>query len=132
MYSFFVEGTPRGKARPRFSRGHTYTPKTTTDYEKLVASQYHGKTYTDALRLDITAYFAIPKSYTKKQIKAIREGVRPLKKPDIDNIAKIIMDALNGIAYEDDKQVVDLRLKKEYCKEGQPEGVSVAIMGVEK
>ena len=43
------------------------------------------------------------------------EGVRrPTKKPDIDNVEKIILDALNGIAYDDDKQVVEEASSKLY------------------
>lgn len=120
MYSFFVDGKPQGKARPRFSRGRAYTPKTTADYEKHIAECYNGDKFSDALFVDIKAYFGVPKSYTKKQIKAIENGGYPLKKPDADNICKVVLDALNGVAYEDDKQVVDCRIVKQYSfvKEG--------------
>jgi Holliday junction resolvase RusA-like endonuclease len=51
----------------------------------------------------------------------------PMKKPDCDNIVKIILDALNGVAYTDDKQVVDVRCRKCYAKPGEPGRVVVTI-----
>lgn len=66
----------------------------------------------------MTAYYKIPKGYTKKRIQAIREGKEyPMKKPDVDNIAKIILDSLNKIAYDDDVQVTDLIVRKRWTEE---------------
>ena len=129
MFSFFVEGKPQGKARPRFSRGHTYTPKTTVEYEKKIASAYNGDMLCGALWLDVTAFFGVPKSYTKKQKEAIKNGDLPQKKPDADNIAKVVLDALNGVAYEDDKQVVRVTISKVYSFE--EEGLEIEIGVVE-
>lgn len=68
--------------------------------------------------MEITAFFDIPKSFSKKRIEEALEGcISPLKKPDADNIAKIICDALNGVAYKDDTQVVELRVRKIYAAE---------------
>ena len=65
---------------------------------------------------DITAYYSIPRSATKKR-RALMEAneVRPTKKPDADNVSKIILDALNGLAYHDDSQVVELTVKKKFA-----------------
>lgn len=127
---FFVDGKPQGKARPRFSRGHTYTPKTTVEYEHKIAGAYTGGIYPcEPLRVDITAFFGVPKSYTKKQREAIKNGDFPNKKPDADNIAKVVLDALNGVAYEDDKQVVELRVSKAYSFE--KEGLEITIGVIE-
>lgn len=128
MITFFVDGAPKGKGRPRFSRGRAYTPKDTVEYEKRIAQSYDGDMHTSPIFVDIRAFFSIPKSYTKKQKKAIKNGdLTPTKKPDCDNIGKVVLDALNGIAYEDDKQVIDLRVTKKYSTDR--EGLEITIGG---
>jgi Holliday junction resolvase RusA-like endonuclease len=117
MIEFTVYGEPKGKSRPRFGNGHTYTPKTTTEYEKTVLAAYMDKYHTLMLKseicVQIRAYMGIPKSTPKKR-RAEMLGKGVLKKPDVDNIAKIILDALNGVAYEDDKQITRLDIEKRY------------------
>ena len=126
MITFFVDGAPKGKGRPRFSRGRAYTPRETVEYEKHIASSYNGDMLSEPLFVDIAAYFSIPKSYTNKQKKAIKNGdLTPTKKPDTDNIAKVVLDALNGVAYVDDKQVIDLRVVKKYSEDR--EGLEITI-----
>lgn len=128
MITFFVDGAPKGKGRPRFSRGRAYTPRETVEYEKHIASHYDGDMLSEPLFVDITAYFSIPKSYTKNQKKAIKNGdLTPTKKPDCDNIAKVVLDALNGVAYEDDRQVIDLTVAKKYSIDR--EGLEITIGG---
>lgn len=114
---------PVGKARPRF-RGAgfkviTYTPPATKKYEKEVARIYKqsaGVLYAEIpLRVRILAKFPIPESWSKKnKEKALKCEIKPNKKPDLDNIAKIILDGLNGVAYTDDKQVTSLEIEKVY------------------
>jgi len=71
----------------------------------------------------------IPQSYSKKRTEACLSGLeRPAKKPDIDNVAKAFLDAMNGTVYLDDTQVVELNIKKVYSAAA---GVDVAIMEVE-
>ena len=124
---FFVDGAPQGKGRPRFTGKRAYTPKRTAEYEKRIRESYKGECLAGALFVDITAFFAIPKSYTKAKKNAIENGnLAPTKKPDADNIGKVVLDALNGIAYEDDKQIVDLRVRKKYAV-GVREGLRVCI-----
>lgn len=122
-YEFSIPGKPCGKQRPRFTRyGHTYTPGQTVNYENLVKlcfQQAHPDTEPIAkgveLCADIRAYYPIPSSVSKKRREQMIGGTfRPVVKPDTDNIAKIILDALNGIAYHDDAQIVVLRLEKFY------------------
>ena len=123
---FVVEGQPQGKARPRFSRrsGTVYTPQKTMDYEKTIRASFlkaNGeKIPADCyVRIDIMAYFKIPKSYTKGKRMACQYNInKPTVKPDIDNITKVVLDALNGVAYEDDKQVVNCRCEKRYSRSG--------------
>lgn len=116
-----VTGKIRGKARPRVCRGHAFTPKDTVQYEKLVRECYKeqdGRYLEGSVRALIIAYYKIPKSYSKKRVQAIREGLeKPSKKPDGDNIAKIIFDSLNGIAYKDDVYIADFRVIKEYTED---------------
>ena len=116
--TFFVPGTPRGKGRPRFSRksGRAYTPAETAAYESTVAYAGHAAMGTQTLLggpvgVKMTAVFQIPASWS---LKRKREALHHTSKPDADNIAKIILDALNGIAFEDDSSISSLRVEKGY------------------
>lgn len=121
---FTVTGNPKGKDRPRFTtfRGiaRTYSTKATTEYERDVKAAYlhsysNKEMLQGAIQAEIDAFFIIPKSTPKKNIREmLLKGAT--KKPDCDNIAKIILDALNGIAYNDDKQVVSLIVRKHYTQ----------------
>lgn len=133
---FMIAGTPVGKERPRFYNGHAVTPKKTQAYEALVAkmftAQANGRKWMNGepLEIFIRAYYPIPKSYTKKRVAAIRSYRElPTKKPDWDNIGKIICDALNGVAYKDDTQIVSATVDKFYAEE-MPY-VFVSIMPIE-
>lgn len=118
-----VTGKIRGKARPRICRGHAFTPKDTVQYEKLVRECYKeqdGRYLEGSVRALIIAYYKIPKSYSKKRVQAIKDGLeKPTKKPDADNIGKIILDSLNGIAYKDDSQIIELMVVKRYTEEAE-------------
>ena len=127
-FNFEIVGEPQGKGRPRFStRGgfvKTYTPEKTASYENFVKvcylNKYKGQKLDGEIIAEIIAYFSIPKSFSKKKrLEAIEGKIRPTKKPDTDNIAKTILDSLNGIAFEDDKQVVALLVKKLYGEEAK-------------
>lgn len=127
-FTFEIVGEPQGKGRPRFStRGgfvKTYTPEKTASYENFVKvcylNKYKGQKLDGEIIAEIIAYFSIPKSFSKKKrVQAIEEKIMPTKKPDTDNIAKTILDSLNGIAFEDDKQVVALLVKKLYGEEAK-------------
>ena len=90
-------------------------------YENLVKRCYQeqcGKVLNGAIRARIEVYYKIPKSYSKKRVQAIRDGLEmPLKKPDSDNIAKIVLDSLNKLAFDDDAQVVELTVIKRWTEE---------------
>lgn len=120
-----IYGEPMGKQRPRVvSRGgftRAYTPEKTVNYETLIRltwqSNAYKSDYTDCepIVATITAYYDIPKAFSRaKREQAIKGQLKPLKKPDLDNVAKIILDALNGYAYKDDTQVSVLVVKKFY------------------
>ena len=121
MIRFEILGQPIAKQRPRVTRsGRAYTPSKTVNYESLVRYTYqsqYGQTepLEGLIEAHITAIFPVPKSYSKKKTTALLAGSRNYdKKPDCDNLAKIVLDALNGIAYNDDSQITSLHIVKEY------------------
>lgn len=124
IVTFLVEGEPQGKARHRTTKtGHTYTPQKTVLYENLIKTCYLSrvgeKVLQGPLKATIEAYYTIPKSKSKKIKEQMRKNmIRPTKKPDSDNVAKAVLDSINGIAYKDDAQVVDLSVSKYYADEG--------------
>ncbi len=115
-FHFIVPGDPQGKGRPRTNRktGKTYTPPETRNYERLIRECYviSGGSMLfpkgSPVRLQVVAYYAMPESLAKWKRRAVEEGAVAYvtKKPDFDNIAKVVADALNGLAYHDDAQVV--------------------------
>lgn len=123
---FTVRGEPKGKGRPRFSTqtGRAFTPKQTVNYEALVHTEYmiqcKGFRFPDDAMLDmrILAYYSIPKSGSKKlKAQKLENKIRPIKKPDMDNVVKMVADALNQVAYKDDTQIVDCQVRKFYSQE---------------
>ena len=123
--SFTVQGQPQGKGRPRMTKsGHVYTPAKTREYEERIrnaAMSEMGRSKIlpwkdkQPLKVIIECFFALPKSATKRQrIDVLEHRAFPLKKPDIDNVAKSILDAMNGYVYGDDSQVTDLVITKRY------------------
>ena len=128
MITFTVLGSPQGKGRPKSSRRGdrtiTYTPEQTVLYENLIKTEYRAQCglhrFADGANLEmvIVAYYAIPKSASKKQ-KALMlaDRVRPTKKPDADNVIKVVADSLNEIAYRDDAQIVRVSMDKLYAEQ---------------
>lgn len=127
--NFIVEGKPRGKARPRvfydnrIRQMRAITPEKTKAYEKLIRWSYTaagGQNWGDrTLEVSIGACFPIPQSFSKAKKKDAENAIlRPSTKPDCDNIIKVVLDALNGVAYDDDKQVVCVSCNKFYGERG--------------
>lgn len=124
---FLIPGEPRGKARPRVNTTthRAYTPEDTKQYERTVQYSYLsaypscGRFHNGPCSVQICAYFAIPKTWPRwKRQRAMSGQLLPEKKPDCDNIAKAVLDALNGIAYKDDSQVTALVVTKRYAEQG--------------
>lgn len=126
--SFTIPGPPQGKARPRVVRAKsgislTYTPDKTVRYEELVRIRYksaaQGFRFPDdaQIGIQITAWYPVPKGKSKK-IKAVMLAgqLLPTKKPDCDNIVKIVCDALNDFAYKDDQQITLAQIRKRYAE----------------
>lgn len=115
-----IPGKPMGKQRRvRTRAGHTYMPEETVNYETFIkmvfVSEYPSfNPFRGPVDIDIMAWFPVPKSVSKKRRIAMLAGeIRPLVKPDWDNIGKIVCDSLNGVAWLDDKQL-DGRVSKRY------------------
>jgi len=134
--TFSVPGKPQGKGRPRSSRdGHMYTPKATREYEKLIAYYYRlqgGEMLEGYIELQILVLYPLPKSMTKaERARAALGELLPAKKPDGDNIEKAVADALNGVAYEDDRQIVAASWLKKYAPDSEHAGLIITISEVE-
>ena len=123
--TFKIDGTPKGKARARTvcknGRTWSYTPKGTQDYENNVKKSFLDEfslsleeIIEKPVKVSIIAFFEPNKSLSNKKKEQLYNQYY-LKKPDADNIAKSICDALNGLAYKDDSQIYDLSVKKFYA-----------------
>lgn len=120
-YIFTVKGQPKGKGRPRFTKnGHVYTPESTRIYEEEIKIRYKEKYKNEMLDGNIAVEVFInkkPASYLgiKKYNKLL--GKYCNIKPDTDNVVKAVLDALNGVAYADNKNVVEIYAVKKYSTE---------------
>ena len=126
---FEIPGKPRGKERARTFKDkagntRTTTPEQTASYENWVkmcfiqARPQGFEIFEDAVCMEITV--------VQKKAKS-NKMLHPCLTPDLDNVAKIVCDSLNGLAYRDDKQVIELHIVKAW---GDPEKVIVEIRGV--
>ena len=130
MIKFTYHGEAVGKGRPRVSRRgnyvHTYTPEKTRVFEEALRFEFMAQNCEEMpvykrespLKATVIIGCPIPRSYTKKRQALCRDRVLvPDKKPDIDNILKAVFDALNGYAFEDDVQIVQVYAEKQYAVE---------------
>lgn len=116
-----IPGEPVAKGRPKIYNGHGVTPEKTVNYETLVKQlyimQHYKQQFEGQLSMTVNAYFSIPKSASKNNRIDMASGkIRPIKRPDADNILKIIGDSLNNIAYHDDSQIVSATITKWYSE----------------
>jgi len=120
---------PIPKARPRVTRsGHTFTPKRTKDYQTQIGWEFKNSfpnhnPYDKLIKMSLIFTFKVPKSYSKQKTQDALESKFTNNK-DVDNLAKSVMDALNGLAYTDDKLIVSLTIHKEY---GYENNVSIQM-----
>ena len=125
MVTFKVDGDPVGKQRARYAkRGKhvmAYTPDKTRNYEALIkeaAIQAMGSN--EILETPVNLYLyiraPIPKSLPKKRLESCLNGSeKPIKKPDASNVLKSVEDAMNGVVYKDDSQIVNIHVTKVYA-----------------
>lgn len=136
---FVVDGKPIGKERPRVTRHGAYTPARTKEYEKAVRAAFlralvykaplgyhHRAEMVRTAEVYITAFFGVPESWSLKRKVAVYNGFCT-KRPDADNVAKVICDALNGVAFADDACVTELGVSKRYCDKGESPRVEVTV-----
>lgn len=129
-----------GKGRPRFNgkTGRVYTPKATHDAECLISREAFEAFANDGLevipdgvpvRVSVNAWFCCPKSWPKARKLALESGdFEPcLKTPDGDNVLKLVCDALNGVAFKDDKQVYRASVTKQYTTQANGEGLEISL-----
>ena len=125
MIHLVVPGKPQGKARPRVVRTkggfpRAFTPDKTVNYEAFIKSEFARKyggfaPLLGPVDLRLCVYIQIPKGTSKKRARLMEATViRPTTKPDADNVLKLFSDALNGLAYRDDAQAVEMLAQKYY------------------
>lgn len=132
--SFIVPGKPRPKGRPRATsvngRAHVYTPRGTVNYEALVAMTGRAAMGADRLidgGVDISIVIGLrppPSASSRVKSEMLQGRLLPTKRPDVDNVAKAIVDALNGIVFRDDRNIIKLVVEKRYAPE---DGVEVVV-----
>ena len=124
---FVIPGPPVGKGRPRFSTvggtPRSYTPAVTREYEALIAARAaEAMVGRDPLTTPLTVYIyasmSVPLSWSKAKRQAALDGDIYPARPDVDNIAKTVLDGMNGVVYADDAQVTYLKVTKKYAEEG--------------
>lgn len=135
MIQFFVAGAPVGKGRPRFSKasGRAFTPQKTANAEAFVKSEalrlVGQPVLIGPLELQLIATAVVPDSWPeKKRADALAGRLWPVGKPDLDNLGKLYADALNGILWKDDSQLVRMALEKRY---GEIPGVLITVLPID-
>lgn len=122
-FAFEVTGKIPRKERARFGAGRTYTPRQTAHAEewvRLSAMQAGVALIEGPVALDLTALVAVPASWSKrKRATALAGGAWCARKPDLDNVAKLVGDALNGIAWADDSQIARITAERRWACDGR-------------
>jgi Holliday junction resolvase RusA-like endonuclease len=127
QFSFWVPGEPRAKGRPRTAvikgRARVYTDAETASYQNLVKlacnqAMAGAEPIAGPVQVVISAHLKPPASGSKKRLQEMLAGARmPTKRPDIENITKVVLDGMNQIAFADDSQVVNLVAAKRWAAE---------------
>jgi Holliday junction resolvase RusA-like endonuclease len=124
QFAFVIHGEPVAKGRPRLGvisgHAHAYTPKKTRSYEDIVRQQavkaYDGAPMACGLNVEATFYRGVPVSWSRKKAEsAILGNLRPIGRPDLDNLFKAVTDGMNGVIYLDDAQIHSFTVRKLYC-----------------
>ena len=122
MLTVVTPPVAKARARTTMRAGNvrSYTPRKTEEAEWRIRTEWiarHGSTpQFGPLALDVLAYVAMPKSMPKSR----RDTALPTTRPDADNYLKTVADGLNGIAFSDDAQLVDMRVQKRYAIDSPP------------
>lgn len=139
LLAAWVPGVPTAKGRPRFARatGRAFTPAKTAGAERTIAGELGAATKvgmtasartwpaTGPLELELVFHLPIPASWSNRRREEARRGLlRHTSRPDVDNLAKLVCDAANGILWEDDAQLVLVTMSKAY---GMTPGTAVTL-----
>ena len=120
LITIIVSGKIQAKQRARVSRKFAYTPAETVNYERYIQWLYTQMTkhfFDSAVKLDVYCFLTPPQSSSAKKRKAmLNHEIKPTKKPDWDNVGKIVSDSLNKLAYHDDSQVTCGKSMKRYAE----------------
>jgi Holliday junction resolvase RusA-like endonuclease len=121
-----IPGQPCGKGRPRFAKGRAYTPAETVSAERLIQDEWRHagcpRLQDVALKMHLLLVLERPKGHFKRDGSLSAEGSRhvlPVRKPDCDNALKLVLDALNTLAFRDDVQVVDVTVSRRWGPHAQ-------------
>lgn len=122
MLKFWIDIEPIPKGRPRFTRkGFTYTPKDTMDAERQIQfsirQQHYGQELESPLAVSLKFFLSKPKKPSNHF---------PIAKKDLDNLVKLVFDALNGILWVDDRQICVLHCSKQYTTCNKP-GIEIKL-----
>jgi Holliday junction resolvase RusA-like endonuclease len=125
-----IPGEPVAQGRPRFSRRgkyvSTYDPPKSRGYKEYIKQiarqELHIEPLTGSIRINVKVYRGIQKSGSKLTRRKKQDGIiRPTVKPDTDNYYKAVSDALTGILWEDDNQIVEIHVGKWYSDQPRVE-----------
>jgi Holliday junction resolvase RusA-like endonuclease len=135
-----IPGEPKGKGRPKFVRatGRAFTPKPTRLAEEFVRQVWMraGSPRLDEgpLAVEVEVVLARPQGHRRRDGSLGAVGLRspwPTKRPDWDNVAKLVADSLNGLAYRDDAQIVDARVVKRWAGANEVEHTRIVVTALE-
>ena len=125
--SFVIPMKPCGKERPRLSNGIVYTPAKTKAYENFIKGCYIEQCGeisfgSSPISMDIKAYVPVLTRFRKAEKEAALKGeLKPSAKPDADNILKALLDALNELAYDDDRYIYKISVERVYSNRPRTE-----------
>lgn len=117
---------PKGKERPRFGQGRIYTPPEQFEHEHQIRKAWIERYGIEPVATGCPV--AVIVSFSKPLPKSIRQPRPWILKPDIDNLAKSVLDALNGVAYADDQQIVKLQAVKQSQQLDTTAGISITVV----
>lgn len=129
---FIIPGEPVAKGRPKLSRYGTYTPKKTKEYEEHIKQEWRKNGYKEPLKGAVAVSIRFCRGIQKSGSKAVRMKkilgqIKPTVKPDLDNYIKAVLDGLNGLAWVDDSQIVEITASKEYSEKPRTEVMILRI-----
>ena len=118
MHKIIFKIEPVPASRARVTKNGTFYQEPYEQFRKDMARLLMGKLilYSEPLRLDVTFFRLIPKSYGKKRRDEM-DGKYIVVRPDLDNYEKALYDSMNGVIYIDDSQIVEHTTRKIWVKD---------------